>query len=200
VNFRDIYFNPHGHVTHTECLGHITKDLFSINKAIKEFFCHARLISITPETFYNPADGRQDRIIRAAQVANALKGVIQLDALIIRTLPNSNIDKFHRSYSNTNPPYLEPKVVDILNQLEVKHLLVDLPSVDRESDEGKLAFHHCYWSVPENPDQIRTITELIFVDESIDDGAYILELQLAPFENDASPSRPVLYRILKDPI
>ena len=24
VNFRNIFFNPHGHGTHTECLGHIT--------------------------------------------------------------------------------------------------------------------------------------------------------------------------------
>lgn len=24
VNFNNIYFNPHGHGTHTECVGHIT--------------------------------------------------------------------------------------------------------------------------------------------------------------------------------
>ena len=31
-----------------------------------------------------------------------------------------------------------------------------------------------------------------------EDGDYILELQLAPFANDASPSRPVLYKIQKE--
>ena len=32
TNFNNIFFNPHGHGTHTECLGHITRDFYSINK------------------------------------------------------------------------------------------------------------------------------------------------------------------------
>jgi hypothetical protein len=40
-----------------------------------------------------------------------------------------------------------------------------------------------------------TITEFIYVPDAIEDGTYFLELQLAPFENDASPSRPVLYKV-----
>jgi len=72
---------------------------------------------------------------------------------------------------------------------------LDLPSVDKEKDGGALAFHHSFWEVPQNNRLDRTITEFIFVDDAIEDGEYILELQLAPFENDASPSRPVLYAI-----
>ena len=34
VNFRAIWFNPHGHGTHTESCGHITKEIFSVNKNI----------------------------------------------------------------------------------------------------------------------------------------------------------------------
>jgi hypothetical protein len=79
--------------------------------------------------------------------------------------------------------------------LNIKHLLIDLPSVDRESDGGELAFHHAFWGVPDEPNFQRTITELIYVTNSISDGMYILELQVAPFENDASPSRPVLYAL-----
>jgi hypothetical protein len=74
---------------------------------------------------------------------------------------------------------------------------LDLPSVDRETDGGELVFHHAFWGIPDNPDFERTITELIFVDDSISDGLYLLEMQLASFENDASPSRPVLYAIEK---
>ena len=40
-----------------------------------------------------------------------------------------------------------------------------------------------------------TITEMIYVDETISDGSYILNLQIASFENDASPSKPVLFKI-----
>jgi hypothetical protein len=32
------------------------------------------------------------------------------------------------------------------------------------------------------------------VPDDIVDGIYLLEIQMAPFENDASPSRPVLYK------
>ena len=40
-----------------------------------------------------------------------------------------------------------------------------------------------------------TITEMIFVDDTVDDGSYILNLQIASFENDASPSKPIIYII-----
>ena len=198
VNFRDVFFNPHGHGTHTECLGHITNEVFSINQTLRSFFCSALVISVEPESELNEKDGRIDHVVRTAQVAHAVDGIEKVEALIIRTLPNIKEEKVGKAYSDTNPPYLETGIVDILEQLQVKHLLVDLPSVDRESDEGKLAFHHLFWKVPVNPDHERTITELIFVGDHIKDGAYILELQVAPFENDAAPSRPVLYQIITE--
>jgi len=88
-------------------------------------------------------------------------------------------------------------VVDLLDQLEVKHFLVDTPSVDREEDGGELVFHHAFWKVPEAPVADRTISELIFVPNDVPDGAYILELQVAHFVNDAAPSRPLLYAVNK---
>ena len=83
----------------------------------------------------------------------------------------------------------------------IQHLLIDLPSVDREEDEGKLLAHKAFWNVKDvntlNEDARLncTITELIYVDNAILDGSYILNLQIASFENDASPSKPVLYKI-----
>ena len=84
-----------------------------------------------------------------------------------------------------------------------KHLLCDLPSIDRIFDEGKLANHRAFWNVEpgkfetnENSFPEHTITELIFVPEKIKDGKYILNLQIAAFAADASPSRPVLFEIL----
>jgi hypothetical protein len=37
TNFNTI-FNPHGHGTHTECLGHITSDFYSVNQLLKNFY------------------------------------------------------------------------------------------------------------------------------------------------------------------
>ena len=70
-----------------------------------------------------------------------------------------------------------------------------MPSVDRENDNGALAFHHAFWQVPQNPQFHKTITELVYVPDSLPDGDYILNLQTAPFENDASPSRPLLFAV-----
>ena len=49
VNFNNISFNPHAHGTHTECAGHITEEVHSINKNLKQFFFFAEVITVAPE-------------------------------------------------------------------------------------------------------------------------------------------------------
>ena len=188
VNFRDVYFNPHGHGTHTECCGHITKEVYAVNDVLKEYFYRATLITVDPEKMENG-----DLLVQAAQIAPYLQKEFS-DAVLIRTLPNAP-DKKSMNYSGTNPCYFDIQIVDLLNEYGVKHFLVDQPSVDREEDGGALAFHHAFWNVPDNPNFERTITELIYVPNDVLDGTYILEIQLAAFQNDASPSRPILYKI-----
>ncbi len=191
VNFRNIFFNPHGHGTHTECLGHITEEVHSVNDILNRYFFRARLLSVLPKRINNE-DGNVDFVITPDQLeAHDLSGC---EALVLRTLPNEG-KKLNRNYSNSNPPYLHVDCAKVLLKNGIDHFLLDLPSVDRESDNGVLAFHHAFWEVPAKPNFRRTITELIFVDNKIPDGDYILNLQMAPFVNDASPSRPVLYRI-----
>jgi kynurenine formamidase len=194
TNFNNIFFNPHGHGTHTECLGHITRDFYSINQCLKQFFFKAELISITPE------DINSDLVITKNQIERALNGKTP-EAIIIRTLPNSESKK-HKNYSKTNPPYLAEEVAIFIREIGIQHLLIDLPSVDREEDEGKLLAHKAFWNVKDvnnlNDDARLncTITEMIFVEDTIQDGSYILNLQIASFENDASPSKPILYSLL----
>jgi kynurenine formamidase len=194
VNFRNIFFNPHGHGTHTESCGHITPKVYSVNSVLTEFFYKAVLISIQPTQIYNDNYKTTDSVITYDQVKDAIGDVKSVEALIIRSLPNDNC-KLEKNYSDSNPPFFEDKVVDLLNHMKIKHFLTDLPSVDREMDSGLLSFHHRFWSVPEKPNLERTITELIYVNSDIEDGEYILDLQVAPIENDASPSRPILYKI-----
>ena len=66
---------------------------------------------------------------------------------------------------------------------------------DKEADGGVLASHHAFWSHPENTRLDCSITELIFVPDEVKDGSYLLNLSFAPLDNDASPSRPTLYKI-----
>lgn len=194
TNFNNIFFNPHGHGTHTECLGHITNDFYSINQALKQFFFFAKLITVKPEMI------GEDLVITKDQISASLRGT-KTEAIIIRTLPNQTAKK-SRKYSNTNPPYLSEEAAIFIRESEIQHLLIDLPSVDKEHDEGKLLAHKAFWNVKDTHQLNKdarfnaTITEMIFVPDEIEDGDYILNLQIASFENDASPSKPILYSIV----
>ncbi|KJJ37853.1 cyclase family protein [Aequorivita vladivostokensis] len=195
VNFNNMFFNPHAHGTHTECFGHISKDFHSVNEALKTFFFLAEVISVKPEApFPSERAGGEDKIISEESIAKALNGKTP-EAIVIRTLPNTS-DKKSKHWSDTNWPFLHEKAALFLREIGVKHLLIDLPSVDKERDEGKLLAHKAFWNFPQNPREDCTITELIYVPDSIEDGSYLLNLQIASFHNDASPSKPVLYKII----
>jgi kynurenine formamidase len=99
------------------------------------------------------------------------------------------------NYSGTNPPYIESDALSYLISCGVKHFIIDLPSVDREEDEGKLAGHKAFWEYPETLNKNRTISELVYIDNEIIDGFYLLNLQIASFGIDVSPSKPVLYKL-----
>ena len=187
TNFNTIQFNPHAHGTHTECVGHITREFHSINETLKTFFFTVKLISIEPEK------RGDDAVITKEQIAKVFK-TGDAKAIVIRTLPNY-LEKRTRKYSNTNPPYLEEEASKYIREAGVEHLLIDLPSVDKEKDEGKLLAHKAFWNYPKNTRFEATITELIYVPNKIEDGNYLLNLQIASFENDATPSKPILYKL-----
>ncbi len=189
VNFRNITFNPHGNGTHTECVGHISKEFYTINKNLHRFLFVAELITVLPQELENG-----DHVITKKILEDHLKDVIAPEALVIRTLSNG-LNKLHHQYSHTNPPFVTKEAILYLNEIGVEHLLIDMPSIDKENDDGKLEAHHAFWQYPENTLLQKTITELIYVPNEIYDGTYILNLQIAPFENDASPSKPVLYKV-----
>jgi len=189
VNFNNIYFNPHAHGTHTECVGHITEEVYSINQHLRQFFFYAELITVVPER------KGDDWVISKKQLQSII-GNKKREAMVIRTLPNFD-DKLHRQYSHTNPPYLEEAAAIYLREKGIAHLLIDLPSVDKEKDEGELLAHNAFWNTSGTIRKHATITEFIYVANSIEDGAYYINIQIAPFENDATPSKPVLYKILK---
>jgi len=187
VNFNTITINPHAHGTHTETVGHILDGNYSINKCLKQFFFTAELITVAPERV------DEDMIISKNQINLLLKQKTP-EALVIRTMPNTT-DKKNKQYSNTNWPYLKKEAVEFIKRRGIKHLLIDQPSVDKEKDNGELLAHNAFWNTSGEIRKNCTITELIYVPNKLKDGSYILNLQIAPFDNDAAPSKPILYKI-----
>jgi arylformamidase len=213
-NFENLWLNPHCNGTHTECVGHITHQRISIQECLKDAFTLADLITVAPENAPETADtysvqtNENDWMITKRSIENALanpKSKIQNPkSLIVRTWPNDE-SKRSRDYSIENPPFFSLEAMKLIVELGVKHLLVDIPSLERLDDEGKLANHHVFWQVKPgsfetNPNTKinNTITEMIYVPDEIADGEYLLNLQIAPFVSDASPSRPLIFKILSD--
>lgn len=189
VNFYNVALNPHGNGTHTECLGHITAGKYYINEQFRNAFHLAQLVSVYPIQLENG-----DRVIDRFHLEQLWQHTGE-DALIIRTLPN-DAEKLHKLYSGTSPPYFTSEAIEFITDAGIHHLLCDLPSVDREEDGGKLAAHKAFWGLPHRTDRLmNTITELIYVNDDIKDGFYLLNLQTINIQLDASPSRPVLYSL-----
>ncbi len=189
VNFKNIFLNPHGNGTHTECVGHISREPFTLNQCLKTFFFLCEVISVLPEELANG-----DWVIGKKTIQASL-GDRKTEALALRTLSNPP-EKINQHYSNTNPPYLTTEAMQFILDAEVDHLLTDMPSVDKEKDDGSLVCHHLFWDYPSNPKTGKTISELIYIPNHIPDGSYLLNLQITSLESDASPSKPCLYRII----
>lgn len=189
VNYQKITLTPHGNGTHTESYGHLSADSrATLNALLTSFHFVAEVISLTPD---QTSEG--DAIITHESLLKNIK-YSDTKALVIRTLPNHESKK-SKQYSGTNPPYLDSALTNYLAEIGIEHLLIDLPSVDKEVDGGKLSAHKAFWQLEKDVRKHCTITELIYVPELVQDGLYLLNLQITSLETDASPSKPVLYKL-----
>ena len=188
VNFFNIKLNPHGNGTHTECVGHIAKEKFSINDCLTSFHYMIKLVTIFPTKLENG-----DKVILRHQLEEVFEKN-ETPAIAIRTQPNDDL-KAKTNYSGANPPYIHFEAIEYLVECGVQHLLVDLPSVDREEDDGKLLAHRAFWQYPDNVRKNSTITELFHATNQIKDDLYLLALQVISLDLDVSPSKPVLYKL-----
>ncbi len=210
VNFEEYTFIPHCNGTHTECVGHITDERLAIRDCLKDVFVESVLISVetenalsSPDTYpYDLEDG--DEFITQKAIEKALSDA-PMDtacALVVRTLPNG-VSKLRQSYDKPVPPFFSNEAMKLLIDYKIDHLIVDLPSIDRLYDNGKLSNHRIFWSVEAGSRTITTetrinstVTELVYIPDEINEGRYLLNLQIAPFGTDAAPSRPILFEII----
>lgn len=190
VNYQKLHLTPHGNGTHTEGFGHITDSGATINNQLKSYHFYSKLISLTPQETTNG-----DLVIK---LTSALEKAdySQVKALVIRTLPNTD-SKLRKKYSGKNPPYIDHKLIDFWVSKGIEHLLIDLPSIDKEVDGGELLSHRAFWKSSSNERKNCTITELIFVPNTVPDECYLLNFQIINLAMDATPSNPILYKIKK---
>jgi kynurenine formamidase len=209
-NVAELRLVPHCNGTHTESVGHLVHEAPPIAELLLRTLFPARLITVIPSAAdetpdgYRPAKQTADRLITRDALDKALHEDLasaQSKALLVRTLPNDESKK-HRRYGGLpcRPPFFSIEAIDYLTERGIEHLLVDFPSLDKMYDEGRLTNHHRFWNVPERHQALtsetqifKTVTEMIFVPDHIQDGLYLLDLQIPAFLSDAAPCRPIIY-------
>jgi len=199
---------PHCNGTHTESVGHLVADSHSVASLATDALIPALVMSVpvrpavSSKESSDPGPLPGDRWVTAEALREVEEqtGRRPQPGLVVRTLPNDPAKRV-RDYSQGDvPPYFSTEAVDLLVAWGVRHLLIDLPSLDRGHDQGKLTGHRRFWGLPPagaapagptRPEA--SITEMIFVPDRLPDGLYALSLQIAPFVTDAAPSRPLLF-------
>ncbi len=209
-NVQSLTLVPHCNGTHSESIGHIIDEEVTIGQILTGLMpCY--VISINPiagdlsQDSYTPPLQKEDKVIDLALLAAQIdtQTLQKVEALLVRTLPNDD-SKCSRIYNNScQPPFFTHQAMQYVANSAIKHLLVDVPSIDKMYDDGLLSNHRIFWNIPAHSRKLdkkskktRTITEMIYLPDEVADGLYCLDLQLPAFATDAAPSRPVLYPLV----
>ncbi len=216
VNFDEIWLIPHCNGTHTETVGHIVVGEHSIGEQLHHANGLAIVVSVKPCSAglttegYDPPLGIADFVVTEKELERSFTAAVakqsipkqSISHLVMRTEPNSP-QKRSRKYELTDPvPFFTSDAIRWIVNSGFQHLLVDVPSVDRMLDDGRLNSHCLFFGVEIGTRKIidgaglnRTITEMIFVPDEVADGAYWINLQIPAWNLDAAPSRPIVYPI-----
>lgn len=208
-NVSEIKMNIHCTGTHTECVGHILKDPGDIGTMLNDIILPSLLISVEPKPFeltkdlYHCSVKKNELVISKKIIEDAVKNINQYcpEALIIRSIPNP-LEKKSYQYQSNVPPFFTNDALKYIADLKIRHLVVDLPSIDRMHDKGLLGNHRIFWNNNSQPfEEVNsksknTITEMSYIPNQINDGFYFLNIQIPHFVNDAAPSRPLIFKPL----
>ncbi len=220
-NVNQVSWIAHCHGTHTESISHIVDELIVAFQVIPNRPLRARVVSVSPcslEQSHETYDGRcdtADQVITRGALLEAWNQVIManaqiegqvemepglIEALVIRTGWIQASDA--ASSQNDFSPYFTNEAMRWIVDQGITHLLVESASVDRLEDDGRLINHRIFWQVNAGEKSIETrsridatITELIAPPAQVTDGDYALMLSVIPWELDAAPSQPILFRI-----
>ncbi len=208
-NCSTVTLTPHLDGTHTECAGHLTLEKLDARRVVPVGLLKALLVSVTPtaagrtEESSRPAPRGEDLLITAAALTHAwpAEPAFAPQALIVRTLPNSHL-KRTRDYRSEPAAFLSLAAAALLVARGIEHLVLDVPSADRADDGGQLSAHREFFGLAAGSVSLAavrrpqcTITELAYVDDTVADGVYLLNLQIPALGGDAVPSRPLLFPV-----
>lgn len=183
--------NPHCHGTHTESIGHLTRQREPVwGTGVDRAPVLAQLVTVqaicgTDSTDgYTPAILPDDWII-PVHAFQELELLPHVQGLVIRVA----------GAPGGSAPFFSHESMRWIVEQGIEHLLVELPSVDRSDDDGLLSNHRIFWNLAPDAREASadsrtrcTITELIELPADLPDGLYGVMIQLPPLSGDALPS------------
>jgi kynurenine formamidase len=203
---------PHCNGTHTECVGHISRDRHLVLDSLASTLFPCVVVSVSPIGASDTAETALDELSPESLVVTRQdieRHIRQAPrdfrrCLVVRTFPNHR-SKIVQHYGASGAAFFSRSAIQCLIDHDVQHLITDLPSIDPLDDPAMHA-HHLFWDLDPDarsglgPDEgaepsRRTITELVYIPDEVEDGLYVVDLQVAPFKSDAAPSRPILYPV-----
>jgi kynurenine formamidase len=188
---------PHCNGTHTESVSHLTIQQEPLQSFVPLAPLPALLLTVSPTRAASctedsdPLPQAQDELVTREALLRAWQPFAKHNARALLLRTGAKLD-------GDSPPYLSRQLMHELVLRGIEHLVVDLPSVDRTHDDGRLTAHRIFFGLPSHSVDRDlatrsqcTITELAHFPVLLADGPCALQLQLAPFSGDAVPSRPL---------
>jgi len=193
-NCQTLSLTPHTSGTHTEGVGHLTREPLDAWRLLPVGLVPCALVQLWPTDLGQ--GGRQ------AITATALEAAWPRE---LAFTPVAAVIGSHRDVAPPDrlaPPFLTPDALRWLVLRGIEHVVVDLPSLDPRDDGGALEAHRVFFGLPARSSVLRearrpraTVTELAHISSGLRAGSYLLSLQAAAIDGDAVPSRPLLYAL-----
>ena len=207
-NCATLELTPHCNGTHTESVAHLVVDPQDVCELAPLGPLPALLLSLATERAdradedSDPAPRPGDRLLTRAALRAAWPATLPFAprALLLRAVPPA-LDAGPPPH-DAEPPFLSRQLARELVERGIEHLVVELPSIDRGHDQGRLCAHRVFFGLPPGSTRLAearrpqcTVTEFAAIPPSLPDGPCALQLALPRIAGDAVPSQPLHVRL-----
>ncbi len=212
-NCATIELTPHCNGTHTESVAHLVDEPLDVCDLVPLGLMPALVISAEPvdarmtDEDSDPAPQPGDRLLTRAALLAGWPATLPFAprALVLRSAARADAgddDPGVDPGGDASAPYLSRQLVGELVARGIEHLVVDLPSIDRGRDGGRLCGHRLFFGLPPGSTRLAeaarrgcTVTEYARIPAALADGPCALQLTLPRLAGDAVPSRPLAFRL-----
>lgn len=211
-NCATIELTPHCNGTHTESVAHLVDEPLDVCDLVPLGLMPALVVSAAPvaasttDEDSDPAPQPGDRLLTRTALLAGWPATLPFAprALVLRSAAGeadqNGADE--GADGDATAPYLSRQLVGELVARGIEHLVVDLPSIDRGHDGGRLCGHRLFFGLPPGSTWLAqatrracTVTEYARIPAALADGPCALQLTLPRLAGDAVPSRPLAFRL-----